>query len=157
MSTLLYHETQRFPGIMEIILLTGILFFMVYRLFRAKKKVSKILLWIFIPFYSLIAGSAVFMRLDTLYYSDRVEYQFICLFSGKYDVTAVAEIDSVKIITYNFSHLDLGTNGVAYGKMYDSPPNKALLFSLKNGQYLMLATNHADTLLARLSNYYPFH
>lgn len=157
MTSLLFHESQRMTGSwLLLLIIIPLLGFVLYRL-RIKNTMTRtvsLAIVLVITFVSIIVAT---LKLDTLYYTDRIEYQFISVIKGPYEIVRVDTIAKMKMITYGpHEYGGWGKKGKENTTAYNASGNKGMLIFFKNGTRLMLGTQQPDTVYARVKNYYPF-
>src|SRR6185312_2394540 len=98
------------------------------------------------------------LRLDTLYYTDRIEYQFISLFSAKYEVQKMNAVRKATVIVYNpTDYGGWGVKGDAGTRVYNAAGNTGLLLNMYTGKSLLIGTQQPDSLYVHLKDSYPFN
>ena len=140
----------------ELVLAVVVLAALIIAAIRTQVRSRRKVLVIIAVVWGLIAVNMFALRLDTLYYPDRVEYQFKALLNGKYDVLKMDQVEEVGIFNQDSSDVDLGSNGLTYAPMHPSTPDDRICFICKDGRYLVLATQQADSLYEHVGKYYPF-
>lgn len=153
----MYHETQRmFGGFLLLAIIIPVGLFVMFQ-FRTQPLISRILSAIVMLVGSFIIVVLCMLRLDTWYYSDRIEYQFVSVFKAKYEVVKAANIRNARIIIYNPEDFGgWGMKGNASTRVYNASGNKGLLLSFYTGKSLLLGTQQPDSLYARIKDKYPF-
>ena len=156
MHQLIYSESQRMPAGMFI--LGGIVVLFVVIVFKAKikTKVARVLSVAALVVACVLFSIMATLRLETKYYTDRLEYQFGSLYMERPEIVSMDTVTSVSIITYNPSDYGgWGMKGNETTRVYNASGDKGILFTFKRGKKLLLGTQQPDVLKTKLTGHYP--
>ncbi|MCW3122915.1 MAG: hypothetical protein JWQ38_2407 [Flavipsychrobacter sp.] len=156
MNNILFHESQHMVSSLPA---TGIIAFLVCFVIYAiknKRKVNRVLSVIIILIAAVIVSILITLRLDTIYYTDRVEFQFVSVYSAPYEVVSLDSVSKVSVISYGMHEFGgWGVKGNEDTKAYLASGDKGVMFTFKSGKHLVLGTHLPDEIAASLKGHYP--
>lgn len=159
MHKLLFEETQySLGGLIMALIVIAIFSTAVVYLLRVRNIMFRIAALLTGLMGLFILSIACTLRLKTFYYTDKINYQFVSVFSAPYEQLAIDTVIEAEVVTYNpadYGGWGMKHSGNDTALAYSTSGNKGLLLRFKNGKKLLLGTQKPDSLTLAIKQYYP--